>query len=97
MTKGRNWWLVLLVIVAVAIAATLMGACAASPLQPQPCATWLHPDGVTWMEEDNEPVDDDPCDRKPDSKPSSKAPAVKPPPVKTTKPAPAPVRTTRRR
>lgn len=98
MSRNGKLLIAAVIVIAFAVAATLLGACATGPLQPQPCATWLHPDGVTWMEEDNEPVDDDPCDRLPDSKPSSKAPAVKPSPAKTTKPAvkPNPVRTTRR-
>lgn len=93
---GKNGKLLIaaLIVVVFAVAATLLGACSA-PWQPQPCATWLHPDGVTWMEEDNEPVDDDPCDRLPNSKPSSKAPPM----VKDTKPVPKPsaAKTTKKR
>ena len=47
-----------------ALAVTMLVACGTnSPPQPPlvPCATWQAPDG-TWMEPDNDPVDDDPCD-----------------------------------
>lgn len=87
-----RFWLVFVVVVAFAVAAMLLGACGrpvSAPLPPITCATYQAPDG-TWMEEDNEPVDDDPCDTemdypkparttaKPAAKPSVKASPAKP-------------------
>lgn len=87
-----RFWLIFVVVVAFAVAATLLGACARRGPVTVPivtCATYQAPDG-TWMEEDNEPVDDDPCDTemdypkpvrttaKPAAKPSAKASPAKP-------------------
>lgn len=64
------------------LAAGVLGACDTNSA-PQPplvvCETWQAPDG-TWMERDNEPVDDDPCDLEADVhfpviKPSTKKPS----------------------
>lgn len=92
MTRIPWWiwvWITFLTLGAVVI---LLGACASREVAPWPaqvCATYQAPDG-TWMEEDNEPVDDDPCDTemdypkpvrttaKPAAKPSVKASPAKP-------------------
>jgi hypothetical protein len=70
-----------LVAFVLAVALLLLGCDKVVLPQPAPCATWQAPDG-TWMEEDNEPVDDDPCDRLPDVKVSTVKPPVKPSPAK---------------
>lgn len=90
--KRVSWW-VWVIIAVVGAAAILLGACgrpgSAPVLPPITCATYQAPDG-TWMEEDNEPVDEDPCDTemdypkparttvKPAAKPSVKASPAKP-------------------
>lgn len=89
--KRVSWW-VWVIIAIVGAAAILLGACGRPGSAPLPitCATYQAPDG-TWMEEDNEPVDDDPCDTEMDyPKPAktSKKPTVKPSP---TKPAATPL------
>ena len=84
------WWIwAWIAVLAMAIVAILLGACgragSAPVLPPITCATYQAPDG-TWMEEDNEPVDDDPCDTEMDypksvrttAKPSVKASPAKP-------------------
>ena len=100
---GANKWVkrvtVTVALVTLPILALALAGCSGGQPLPQPspqpvvCATYQAPDG-TWMEEDNEPVDDDPCDRLPDS---PKSPSIKPttkkPAPATTKPAP---RVTRR-
>lgn len=58
--------LALTIIAVIAVAGILgiaLGGCGdpATPPRPVVCATYQAPDG-TWMEEDNEAVDDDPCD-----------------------------------
>ena len=78
---------VLVVAVTVAAGAILLGACAKREgPHPAPvvCTTWQAPDG-TWMEEDNEEVDEDPCDTDvdlPHVKPTTKKPAPKASPAK---------------
>lgn len=88
----RFWVILVAVIVIAGAAAILLGACGkGAPLQPVACATYQAPDG-TWMEEDNEPVDDDPCDlddlwerehKTPTPKPRVKSTVVKPSPART--------------
>lgn len=67
-TQKTPTWLIIVLIIALAVVAMLMGAASCDKNQPDapsrhplPCATWQAPDG-TWMEEDDEPVDSDPCD-----------------------------------
>ena len=58
----RKYLLWAVIVTAVAVAATLLGGCGDPVQRPVPvCATYQAPDG-TWMEEDNEEVDEDPCD-----------------------------------
>ena len=73
------------VIIACAVLVGMLGACGGpNDAQPVVCATYQAPDG-TWMEEDNEPInDDDPCDLELDLDPYHvKSPKPKPAPVKT--------------
>lgn len=93
-----TWWLIVVLIVALAVAA-LIGACAKHQpdipsRDPLPCQSHQGLDG-RWYDSDGEVVDEDPCDGV-DVKEST-APVVKPhqtsAPKKSTAPAP---RVTRR-
>jgi len=83
--RARFWMVLTSVLLLAVVAAMLLDACGGL-LAPAPvvCATYQAPDG-TWMEQDNEEVDDDPCDTGvdlPHVKPTTKKPVPKASPTK---------------
>lgn len=98
-TEKTPTWLIIVLIIALAVVAMLMGAASCDENQPDvpsehplPCATYQGLDG-RWYDEDSEVVDEDPCDGVDKPKPSKSSPVKPSPPKKSTAPAP---RVTRR-